>query len=114
MKLIREPFVVRKHGSGTLSSIQRSLEKKGHRLDDFNIVAEMGSTEAVCQGIKGKVGVSILSPRAVSEELKAGTLQAIIIEDLDLRQSFYLTRHRYRSVTPLGRTFASFLQKRIK
>jgi DNA-binding transcriptional LysR family regulator len=112
--LFKEPFVVRKQGSGTLSSIRRSLEKKGCRLDDFNIVAEMGSTEAVCQGIKGKVGVSILSPRAVSEELKAGTLKAIILEDLDLRQSFYLTRHRYRSLTPLGRTFISFLQKRIK
>ncbi len=107
--LLKEPFISREMGSGTLNSIQSSLKKKGFKLSDLNIVAEMGSTEAVIQGIKGKVGVSIISPVAVSEALKAGTLEALAIADLNLKRHFYLSLHKSRSQSPLGRKFIEFL-----
>ena len=45
--LLKEPYIVRERGSGTLQSIRESLERQGHDLEDLNIVAEMGSTEAI-------------------------------------------------------------------
>ncbi len=109
--LLQEPFIIRERGSGTLKSIQLSLARKGYSIEDLNIAAQMGNTEAVSQGIKSKVGVSIISTIAVSEDLKAGTLKALAIEDLNLKRSFYLTWHKYRSPSPLCQAFRKFLKK---
>jgi DNA-binding transcriptional LysR family regulator len=108
-----EPFIVRERGSGTLKSLQLNLARQGASMDDFKIVAEMGSTEAVIQGIKSGLGVSILSRIAVSESLQGGTVQALAIDGLDLKRSFYLTRHKDRSPSPLGRTFITFLEENL-
>jgi DNA-binding transcriptional LysR family regulator len=111
--LLEEPFIIRQRGSGTLKSIRNSLVDKGSSIEDLKIIAEMGSTEAIIQGIKSKVGVSILSAIAVEEELKLGTLKALDIEGINLKRSFYLTRHKYRSVSPLCLKFINFLKKEM-
>ena len=111
--LLKEPFIIRERGSGTLKSIRQSLSAGDIHMDDFNVVAEMGSTEAVCQAIKNGVGVSIVSKIAVSEELKAGTLKALTIAGLHLRRNFYLTLHKYRSLSPIGNTFIEHIRKEL-
>jgi DNA-binding transcriptional LysR family regulator len=108
--LLTEPYIVREPGSGTLKSIQESLMRIGHSTEDLNIVAVMGSTEAIRQGIKSGVGVSILSTLAVSEDIVSGKLKALAVEGLNLTRSFFLTRHRKRSLSPLGAAFIEFLQ----
>lgn len=109
--MFKEPFIVRERGSGTLTSIKLSLKEKGYASENLNIVAEMGSTEAVIQGIKSNVGVSILSTIAVAEELQAGTLKALTINELNLKRSFYLITHKQRSPSPICRAFIDFLKK---
>ena len=110
--IFKEPFIVRERGSGTLKSIKLSLKEKGYYSENLNIIAELGSTEAVIQGIKSKVGISILSTIAVAEELKAGTLRALTIKKLNLKRSFYLITHKQRSPSPLCNAFINFLKKR--
>jgi len=97
-------------GSGTLISIQGSLNKIGYNLNDLNIVSEMGSTEAVIQGIKSKVGISILSPIAITEELRSGTLKALAVDGLNLKRNFFLSFPKHRTGSPLGRVFIQFLK----
>ena len=109
--LYKEPFILRESGSGTLKSIKLSFKEKVGSIDDLNVVAEMGSTEAVIQGIKSKVGVSILSTIAVAEELKTGTLKALTVSRLNLKRSFYLITHKHRSPSPLCKAFIAFLKK---
>ena len=109
--LYKEPFILREAGSGTLKSIKLSFKEKGLSVEDLNIIAEMGSTEAVIQGIKSKVGVSILSTIAVAEALAAGTLKALTVNKLNLKRSFYLITHKHRSASPLCKTFITFLRK---
>ncbi len=108
--LYKEPFILRESGSGTLKSMRLSFKEKGLSVDDLNVIAEMGSTEAVIQGIKNKVGVSILSTIAVAEDLQAGTLKALAVNHLNLKRSFYLITHRYRSPSPLCKAFITFLR----
>jgi len=105
-----EPFIARESGSGTLETLRRSLEKTGFALEDLNIVAEMGSTGAVIQGIKNGIGLSILSPIAVAEDIEAGTLRALSITGLNLKRHFYLTRHKDRTASPLCNAFEKFLK----
>ena len=111
--LFSEPFIVREKGSGTLASIQLSLASKGYTIEDLKIAAELGSTEAVRQGIKNRVGVSILSTLAVSEDLKNESLSAITVKGLQLKRSFYLTRLKDRSLSPLCRKFIESLVKEL-
>jgi DNA-binding transcriptional LysR family regulator len=112
-RLINEPFIVREPGSGTLKSLVQSLSNQGHSLEDFKVVAELGSTQAICQGIKTGAGVSILSTLAVAEDLQEGKLDSLEVDGLDLKRNFYLTWHKYRSPSPLSEAFSQFLEQKL-
>ena len=108
--LFQEPYISREAGSGTLTSFKNCLETTGHSLDDLKIVAEMGSTISVIQGVKSNLGFSVLSTISVTEELKAGTLAMLTVKGLNLPRSFYVTRHKLKSLSPLGEAFLEFLK----
>jgi DNA-binding transcriptional LysR family regulator len=74
----------------------------------------MGSTEAVRQGVREGIGVSILSPLAVAGDLAAGRLKALAVEGLELTRRFYLTTHRRRSLSPLATAFIELLKEELK
>jgi DNA-binding transcriptional LysR family regulator len=104
-RLVSEPFILRERGSGTLKSLHQSLIGLGHSIESLKVIAELGSTQAICQGIK--------SGLAVAEDLQAGKFSALEVDGLDLKRNFYLTRHRYRSPSPLSEAFVQFLKEKI-
>ena len=108
-ELMTVPYITREPGSGTLKSLEQRLRQSKCSINDFNIVAEMGSTQAVRQGIKNKIGVSILSAIAVADDVAIGSLKTLSIEGIDLTRSFYLTTHKQRSPSPLCQSFTTFL-----
>lgn len=110
-ELLQAPFIARETGSGTLMSIQAMLQKSRHDIADLQVVAEMGSTEAVRQAIIAGVGISILSRIAVRDDVAFGLVKTIPLKDLDLKRNFYLTTHRKRSLSPLGIEFVQFLKQ---
>jgi DNA-binding transcriptional LysR family regulator len=112
-ELYTEPFIVREKGSGTLKSLMLSMEKKGHQIHKLKTVAIMGSTEAVRQGIKNHVGVSILSTIAVADDVRTGDLKMLEIKGLELKRCFYLTRHKNRTPSPPSLAFEKCLVKKI-
>ncbi|RJQ82736.1 MAG: LysR family transcriptional regulator [Desulfobacteraceae bacterium] len=109
-EMLDEPFIIRESGSGTLRAFEQSLHRSGHTLDEFRIVAEMGSTEAVRQGIKNRVGLSVLPAIAVDDDVKTGALCTLTLAELDLKRNFFLTYHANRTPSPLARTFMTFLR----
>ena len=113
-ELIKEPFIIREEGSGTLKSIEQALNEKGLSVSELNIIAVMGSTEAVRQAIMSKAGVSILSTISVTEACRSGRLKTLKIEGLHLNRHFYLTTHRQRSLSPMGRAFIDFLNQTVQ
>ena len=112
-QLVSEPFILRERGSGTLKSLQQSLIGLGNSIESLKVIAELGSTQAICQGIKSGAGVSIISTLAVAEDLQAGKFSALEVEGLDLKRNFYLTQHRYRSPSPLSAAFVKFLEEKL-
>lgn len=108
--LLTEPFIIRERGSGTLQALLDSLSGAGHKSGALKVVAEMGSTTAVIQGIKNKVGLSVLSALAVEEELQAGHLKALPVAGLDMQRSFYLTINKLRTLSPLCTAFIDYLK----
>lgn len=108
-QLFTEPFILREAGSGTLKSIQTSFSDAGLNIGDLAVVARIGGTEAIRQAIRNRMGVSILSAIAVSDDVAAGHLHTLAIDDLNLERAFYLTHHRHRSPSPLCQTLIDYI-----
>lgn len=108
--LADEPFLLREAGSGTLWSMEENLQHAGVKgLGSLRVVARLGTSTAVKEGVKSGAGVSILSSRAADTELKAGMLKSLKIKGLSLSRHFYLIRDKRRTNSPLCRAFINFL-----
>ncbi len=110
-ELTTQPFIQRERGSGSRLVTEQILKQYGLEPTALRTVAEMGSTEAIKQGIKAGIGVSILSRIALTDELRAGSLCTVAIEHVALQRHFYLIRHRGRTLSPLCQTFERFVQQ---
>ena len=104
-----EPLIVRERGSGSRQALEKALAEVGLDLSDFRVVGEMGSTQAIKQGVKAGVGISLISKRAVAEECQHGTLHCVKVKDLRFRRAFYLVTSTTRSRSPLAEAFRAFL-----
>lgn len=102
------PFIMREEGSATRMTMEKALRQKLDR-DELNTVAFLGSTTAVIQGIKSGVGCSILSRRAVQEDLLQGTLQEIATKDITISRDFFLVLRKGKAISPLCETLLAFL-----
>ena len=112
-ELQREPFVVRERGSGSREALERALAAADTNLGAFRIVGEMGSTEAVKQAVRAGVGVSLISKRAVEDELRAGVVACVKVTAMTVDRAFYLVTHRDRSRSPLALAFLAFLESQF-
>jgi DNA-binding transcriptional LysR family regulator len=107
-----EPFILRERGSGTRMVMNQALEAHGFSPSRISAVAEMGSTEAVRQGIKARIGVSILSLQAVTDDLARGDLVAVSVNGLRLSRSFYLALRKNRQPSPLCTAFLGYIREK--
>ncbi|ETW92921.1 MAG: hypothetical protein ETSY1_41515, partial [Candidatus Entotheonella factor] len=104
------PFIQRERGSGSRLVVERALADAGLPPARLRVMAEMGTTEAIKQGIKAGLGVSIMSGLALEDECKAGSIRMVAIEGLSIRRHFSVIRHTGRALSPLAQTFETFLQ----
>ena len=111
-ELLKEPWIIREEGSGTQIASEKALRKKGKSLKQFNVAMEMGSTSAVKEGVKARLGLAFISRRATGEEVSRGILSRIDVEGVGpiLRQ-IYIVSHRGRTLSPIGMEFLRFLKK---
>ncbi len=104
------PFIMREEGSGTRITIENFLMSKGIELEYLNIVAELGSTEAVKQAVIAGIGVSIISKRAVAIEETSGLIKTFNLNESSLWRSFYLVYPKKRSLSPFANSFLEFVK----
>jgi len=110
-ELSKEPFVVREKGSATREIVEQCLKRNtGTNLEDFNIVAEMGSSEAVKEAVIAGAGLSILSVHAIVRELKHGTVAALSVRDCRFERSFYLIYRKQFDLMNHHRLFLDYVR----
>ncbi len=110
--LLKEPWIVREEGSGTQMAVERALIRKGKRLGDFNVVIEMGSTAAVKEAVKAKLGCAFVSKIAVQEELAQNRFVRITAVGLEsISRQIYMVFPKGRTVSPIGMEFLRFLKR---
>jgi len=109
-EVVQEPFILREIGSGTLKSMEPYLQGAGLKgIGSLKVVARLGTSTAVKEGIKAGLGISILSAIALETELKAGVLKALRLKGIPMFRHFYLIRDKRRTASPLSRSLMDFL-----
>jgi len=111
-ELLNEPFIQREPGSGTRQVTEEIFVAEGLPPGRLNVVAEMGSSEAVRQGVKSGIGVAILSSLAIEEDLITGSIATVPLEGFHFERPFYLVQRRNRQLSPLAQAFTTHLLER--
>lgn len=109
-ELEKEPIIIRERDSGTQKVMSDILEKNGLDSARLNVIAEMGSTEAVKQSVKAQIGVAILSQQAIAEDISHGSLVEVPIKGVRFKRPFYLIKRKKRNLSPICQVFLDFLQ----
>ncbi|MFH1435175.1 MAG: selenium metabolism-associated LysR family transcriptional regulator [Pseudomonadota bacterium] len=109
-ELAGEPFLLRETGSGTRRELERRLAKSGAPGPcEFKVAAVVGSSTAAKQAVKSGTGVTILSSRAVEDELRRKELFIVPVGNLTIRRNFFLVYHGKRTLSPACKAFIRFL-----
>ena len=104
------PLLIREGGSGTRKAFEGYVQAAGYRLDDFNIIGEVGSSTAVKEGVKGGIGVGIISDLAVQEEIAGGSVTELMVRGHGaLERDFFAVVPTGRELSSPARRFLEFL-----
>jgi DNA-binding transcriptional LysR family regulator len=106
-ELARERWVVRSKSSGTRNKTDGALNDAGIDENELDIVAEMGSTQAVLSAVAAGMGIALVSDRAAAEPSKGGLVSSAEISGADLAREFYAI---YSTERPLSRAAEEFLK----
>ena len=106
--LRKADFIIRERGSGTRQTIEGFLTTHGMSFDDFNVVMELGSTEAVVNAVSAGLGVSIVSKWAAERSLKLGELVTVKIPGFSFMRDLYLVVSKHVPTRSAG-AFLSFI-----
>lgn len=109
-QIAAHPLILREAGSGLRHCFEKALEHEGDSLANFHVALELGSNEAIKQAVLRGVGLSVLSRYAVQEELKAGRLKAIEIQNLSCDRDMFVVQDRRRVLPFPARLFLGFLE----
>ena len=108
----REPFIVREKGSATRLILEEYLRKNTDKiLSQFNVVCELGSSEAVKEAVIAGLGISILSIHAVKRELENGLICEKTVKDCTIERNFYLIYKKRFNLMKHHKLFLDFVKK---
>ncbi len=105
-RLAQEPFLMREPGSGTRMSVQRLFAS--HKLT-LNIRMELGSSEAIKQGIVGGLGISVLSEHTLALGDGLHQLAILDVQHFPIRGQWYLVSLSGKYLSVVARTFSDYL-----
>jgi DNA-binding transcriptional LysR family regulator len=110
-ELADQPFIMRERGSGTRKVMEQALADRGLEAGSLRVVLEVTGNEAVRQALKAGAGVSVISRRAIEDDIRCKLVAGLRIQGIKFLREFFLVTHKSRSRSPLGNTFLSFLHQ---
>lgn len=90
-ELSKEPFILREEGSGTRSLFLNSMAAKGYSVREKWTCT---NADTIKQAVMANRGLSVISIRAVEQELKQGHIHIVPVEDCRWKRNFCLTYHK--------------------
>ena len=105
-QLSHERFLSREQGSGTRMVFERELVRHGLTIEPY---IELGSSEAIKQGVMAGLGIGILSLHSLTLELTAGALVVLNVEGFPQRRRWYAVHLKGKRLSLVARTFLEFI-----
>ena len=103
-----QPLILRERGSGTRVLIESEL--RNVHVQPM-IAMEVGSNEAIKRAVEKNLGLAILPPAVVAEEVKDGVITSLRIKTPRLALSFYVVYHKEKRSSPLIHAFLEVLKR---
>lgn len=105
--LAYENFIVRESGSGTRELFESVFEAKNTSWKQLWV---SNNSEAIKNAVIKGIGITIISERSVRQEIEAGMMKQIRIEDADFHRNFKMVYHKSKYIDALMQNFLDFLQ----
>ena len=99
------PMVVREEGSGTRATVLEALAAASGGDVRLHTAVHVGSTAAVKACVRAGLGAAFVSDLAIVDEVAAGHLVVLPIEDFAVKRSFELIHRDEERMSPAGRAF---------
>ncbi len=105
-RLADEHFLMRESGSGTRKALERLFAEHGVTP---KVRMELGSNEAIKQGIVGGLGISVLSQHTLALDAAAGQIIILDVEHFPIQHHWYVVRSAEKEPSMIVRTFLDYL-----
>jgi len=105
-RLLQERFLVREPGSGTRQTVDRLFAERDLTIRPY---MELGSSEAIKQGVMAGLGLSVLSRHNIRLERAGGHIVELDVEGFPLVRRWYAVHRRGRKLSLAARSFLDFL-----
>jgi len=110
-ELVATPMLVRESGSGSGRAVEAALQAAGLDIRRLQVIARLGSNEAIKQAVCRGTAAAFLSSLSVQRELQCGEMMALPVAGLSISRSFWLATRRGRTLSPATRAFATLLEE---
>lgn len=107
-QLAEFPFIFRKLGSGTQSIVDKLFKKAGLDIHKQKILGYFDSVEAIKQGVRQGLGVSIISEIAASDYVDNKLINKYDLKEFTEKRSFYFAYNNQVTLSPLIAEFINF------
>jgi DNA-binding transcriptional LysR family regulator len=106
-QLTEERFLVRETGSGNRKVLEEFFAEQDITINPY---MELGSAEAIKQGVMAGLGISALSLHNLRLEIAAGQIVVLKVEGFPLRRRWNVVHRKGKRLSPAALSFIEFLQ----
>ncbi|KZB97310.1 HTH-type transcriptional activator CmpR [Methylobacterium radiotolerans] len=103
--LLDHPIIGGEPGTGTGRALAGMFGPDAGRL---RVARQLGSTAAVKEAVNAGLGLSVVFAYSVAEEVKAGTLTMLELEEADIFKTLFIGLGRESPQSSMARRFATF------
>ncbi len=89
-------LLIREEGSGTRKATISAFKEADLKLDDFNVISQLGSTEAIISAVESGLGISFISKIAANKAAICKRVAEIKVADVAYERKFYLAYNKNR------------------
>ncbi|MEW6378275.1 MAG: selenium metabolism-associated LysR family transcriptional regulator [bacterium] len=107
------PLILREEGSGTRRLFENELSRINLSRGELQIVAELGSIEAVKRAVIAGLGISFIPKAALAFETRANMVKSVPLSDVRLTRNFYLVHLLAKTLSPPAQAFWDFVNNAV-
>jgi DNA-binding transcriptional LysR family regulator len=109
-EVLTQPLIVREEGSGTRRTVERALVVRGKTLPPGSVSLTLGSTQAVVQAVRDRLGIGFVSRRAIARVPSVERLPTVVIKGLTFVRDLFIVYEAARLTSSLSRAFLVFVR----